>query len=76
MTKKEKWVAFREEQKLIKLIDSVVDIKGIDRSDFIREAIRKRLAELSFFSDESKKALEVPQSSKKTELKHQKEVKY
>ena len=59
MTKKEKWVAFREEQKLVNLIDSVVDIKGIDRSDFIREAIRKELASLSFLPEIQKKALGV-----------------
>ena len=49
--KKEKWVVFREEAKLVHLIDSVVDLRGIDRSDFIREAIRKRLAELGFFPE-------------------------
>jgi metal-responsive CopG/Arc/MetJ family transcriptional regulator len=57
MTKKERWVAFREEQKLVNLIDSVVDSKGIDRSDFIREAIRKELASLSFLPEIQKKAL-------------------
>jgi metal-responsive CopG/Arc/MetJ family transcriptional regulator len=64
MTKKERWVAFREEQKLVNLIDSVVDIKGIDRSDFIREAIRKELASLSFLPEIQKKALGVKTNQK------------
>jgi metal-responsive CopG/Arc/MetJ family transcriptional regulator len=57
MSRKEKYVAFRDEEEIINLIDAVVADKGIARSDFIREAIRKRLAELSFFSQETKKAL-------------------
>jgi metal-responsive CopG/Arc/MetJ family transcriptional regulator len=64
MTKKERWVAFREEQKLVNLIDSIVDIKGIDRSDFIREAIRKELASLSFLPEIQKKALGVKTNQK------------
>ena len=64
MTKKEKWVAFREEQKLVNIIDNVVDSKGIDRSDFIREAIRKELASLSFLPEIQKKALGVKTNQK------------
>jgi metal-responsive CopG/Arc/MetJ family transcriptional regulator len=59
MSGKKKYVAFRDEQEIINLIDAVVADKGIDRSDFIREAIRKRLADLSFFSEKTKKALGV-----------------
>jgi metal-responsive CopG/Arc/MetJ family transcriptional regulator len=66
MAKKEKYVAFKEEEELVNLIDSVVAVKGIDRSDFIREAIRKRLAELNFFSEETKKALGVPRPSEES----------
>jgi metal-responsive CopG/Arc/MetJ family transcriptional regulator len=57
MGKKGKYVAFRDEEEIIELIDNVVADRGIDRSDFIREAIRKRLAEMNFFSDKTKKAL-------------------
>ncbi len=57
MAKKEKWVVFREERKLVSVIDRIALNKGINRSDFIREAIRKRLAEIGFLSDDSKKAL-------------------
>jgi hypothetical protein len=47
--KKDKWVVFREEKKLVNLIDKIVEQKGTDRSDFIREAIRNHLSELGFF---------------------------
>jgi hypothetical protein len=47
--KKVKWVVFREEAKLVSIIDNVVERRGIDRSDFIREAVRKQLTELGFF---------------------------
>jgi len=66
MAKKERYVAFKDGKEIIKLIDDVVAIKGINRSGFIREAIRKRLAELSFFSEETKKALGVPQTSEES----------
>jgi len=60
VSRREKFVAFREEEQIIKLLDQVAADKGIDRSDFIREAVRKSLAELSFFSVEQKKALGLP----------------
>jgi len=66
LNRKEKFVAFRDEPEIIDLIDQVSSDKGIDRSDFIREAIRRRLADLSFFSTERKKALgigKVPDAS-------------
>ena len=66
MAKKEKYVAFKDEEEIIELIDYVVAVKGINRSGFIREAIRKRLAELNFFSEETKKALGVPQTSEES----------
>jgi hypothetical protein len=47
--KKEKWVVFREEAKVVNLIDDITERRGIDRSDFIREAVRKQLTELGFF---------------------------
>ena len=47
--KKEKWVVFREETKLVGIIDKMVERRGINRSDFIREAVRKQLTELGFF---------------------------
>jgi len=57
--RKEKYVGFRDEEEIINLIDAVVADRGMDRSDFIREVIRKRLADLSFFSEKTKKALGV-----------------
>jgi metal-responsive CopG/Arc/MetJ family transcriptional regulator len=50
-------VAFKETKEIVELMDKIVDQKGIDRSDFIREAIRRRLAELSFLSSDAKKSL-------------------
>jgi hypothetical protein len=49
--KKEKWVVFREEAKLVNIIDDIVERRGIDRSDFIREAVRKQLTELGVFPE-------------------------
>jgi metal-responsive CopG/Arc/MetJ family transcriptional regulator len=75
MAKKERYVAFKDEEEIIKLIDGVVAIKGINRSGFIREAIRKRLAEMSFFSEETKKVLGVPQTSEESlQRQEEKEV--
>jgi Arc/MetJ-type ribon-helix-helix transcriptional regulator len=72
MGRKERYIAFRESEAVVSLIDKVVTERGIDRSDFIREAIRKRLAELSFFSSEAKKALGVPLGQPQTaELNYQ-----
>ncbi|MCL2287949.1 MAG: ribbon-helix-helix protein, CopG family [Candidatus Bathyarchaeota archaeon] len=61
MQKKEKWVVFREEEKLVRLIDNVAEVKGINRSAFIREATRKRLVDLGFLSEDIKNALELCQ---------------
>jgi len=52
-------ITFKEERRVVNILDEVVREKGIDRSDFIREAIRSRLANLSFFSEDAKKALGV-----------------
>jgi uncharacterized protein (DUF1778 family) len=40
-----------------KLLDKICKARGEDLSDFVRLAIRKELAALSFLSDEDKKAL-------------------
>lgn len=58
-----RFVAFREKTKIIQILDKVVDSKGIDRSDFIREAVRKRLADLSFLPTDDKKALGIKENS-------------
>ena len=39
------------------LLDKVCKARGEDVSDFIRRAIRKELAELSFYPEDVKKAL-------------------
>lgn len=43
MSKKEKYVSFREEQGIINLIDKMAELKGCDRSDIIRDALRVKL---------------------------------
>lgn len=63
MANRGKYVAFREEEDIVDLLDQVTKNKGIDRSDFIREAIRKRLADLSFLDANQKKALGVKEAS-------------
>ena len=37
-------VTFRDELEVIAQIDSIVQAQGIDRSDFLRQAIREKLA--------------------------------
>lgn len=54
-----KLIGFKEDPEIIELLDNVTRNKGINRSDFIRESVRKRLAELSFFSEDTKKCLGV-----------------
>lgn len=39
------------------LLKKVCDARGEDVSDFVRRAIRKELASLSFYSEDVKKAL-------------------
>ena len=48
-------VRLKEEDK--GLLERVCDARGEDLSDFIRRAIKKELAGLSFYSEETKKAL-------------------
>ena len=45
------------------LLDKVCKARGEDLSDFVRRAIRKELAALSFFDDDTKKALGVEKPS-------------
>lgn len=45
------------------LLDRVSEARGEDLSDFVRRAIRRELASLSYYPDETKKALGLPSSS-------------
>ena len=67
--KKEKWVVFREEAKIVNLIDEIVERRGIDRSDFIREAVRKQLTELGFFP-EVNTAIEISRENSDRGISH------
>jgi uncharacterized protein (DUF1778 family) len=55
MTSKVVFARMKEEE--IDLIRKVCEARGEDLSDFVRRAIYKELAELSFLSEERKKAL-------------------
>jgi len=50
---------FRLSKRDAELLRRISEGKGIDASDFVREAIRRRFAELAFLSEEEKKALGV-----------------
>jgi hypothetical protein len=39
------------------ILDKVCEARGEDLSDFVRRAIKKELAGLSFYSEDTKKAL-------------------
>jgi predicted DNA-binding protein len=49
--------AFRLSRRDAELLRKISEAKGIDASDFVREAVRRRFAELAFLSQEEKKAL-------------------
>ncbi len=45
------------DEKEIQLIKKVARARGEDLSDFVRRAVKRELARLSYLSDEEKKAL-------------------
>ena len=53
MVLKNKFVVFRENEQVIELIDQIVENKELERSGFIWETIRQKLAELSVLPDET-----------------------
>jgi uncharacterized protein (DUF1778 family) len=55
MVKKAIFAKVEEEE--ARLIKRVAKARGEDLSDFVRRAVRKELARLSYLSDEEKKAL-------------------
>jgi len=55
MVKKVIFAKVEEEE--ARLIKRVAKARGEDLSDFVRRAVRKELARLSYLSDEEKKAL-------------------
>jgi uncharacterized protein (DUF1778 family) len=50
-----------------RLLETVCKARGEDLSDFMRRAIRKELASLSYLSDEQKKALGMAKPRSKDE---------
>jgi hypothetical protein len=55
-------VGFWETTEIVNLMDDVSRRCGTNRSSFIRETVRRRLAELSFLTDDDKKSLGVDSS--------------
>jgi uncharacterized protein (DUF1778 family) len=47
----------RMDEKEVQLIKKVAKARGEDLSDFVRRAVKKELARLSYLTDEEKKAL-------------------
>lgn len=47
------------DEKTIKLVDNICNLRGENRSNFIRRAVLRELARLSYLDNKSKKALEV-----------------
>jgi uncharacterized protein (DUF1778 family) len=47
----------RMDEKEVQLIKKVARARGEDLSDFVRRAVKKELARLSYLTDEEKKAL-------------------
>jgi len=48
--------AFRLSKRDADLLRRISEAKGIDASDFVREAVRRRFAELAFLNEDEKKA--------------------
>ena len=55
-------VTVRLTSRIRELVRKVVEARGLDESDFIRELVHRELARLSFLSDDEKKALGVAAS--------------
>ena len=54
-----KILGVRFDEETYELVELIAESQGIDKSDFVRRAVRKELARLSFLTEEQKKALEV-----------------
>lgn len=52
-----KMIGIRVKKEDRDLLEKVCDARGEDISDFVRRAIKKELASLSFYNGETKKAL-------------------
>ncbi len=54
-------IGFRVKKEDKELLEKVCDARGEDLSDFVRRALKKELASLSYYNEETKKALGVSQ---------------
>jgi len=60
VSRKTRFITFRVDEKLYNLIKRVAWARGEEVSDFVRIAVKMRLAKLSCLSDEEKKVLLAP----------------
>ena len=51
-------IGVRFEPEIAELLDEVSNKLGIDRSDFIRIAVREKLAKMNYLDEETKKIFE------------------
>ncbi|MFQ6115557.1 MAG: ribbon-helix-helix protein, CopG family [bacterium] len=52
-------ICFRLPKEEKELIEKICDSRGEDLSSFVRRAIKRELARMSYLSEEAKKALEI-----------------
>jgi hypothetical protein len=57
-------IGFKVSQQDRELLDKVCEARGEQISDFVRRAVKKELASLSFYDKETKKALGVSKEAR------------
>lgn len=60
---KDKILFARTEESILQLVKKICRARGETLSDFVRRAVRRELARMSYLSDEEKKALGIPNDS-------------
>lgn len=62
------WVSVLFDRDTVQLINEVTKARGETRSSFVRRAVRMALGELSYLSDEEKKALGIKKTEESKEV--------
>ncbi len=58
-------VSVRFEPEIAELLNEIPEKLGIDKSDFIRLAVRQKLAEMSFLDEKTKKVFGIKEGGEK-----------
>jgi len=58
------WVTVRFERRIVRLVDKVSATRGEDRSSFVRMAVKRALASLSYLEAEEKKAIGIKEAAR------------